>query len=126
MRQASSAGTMAAQGRSSSRPPEEQRDGRAAGAQPPRDGRATGRALPHPAVYQPQPRRGIQRAPPRLRDGDAPVRGALPEQGEHAGVPESPQLPLHPAAVSPVAPSTKYLQVNIESPQLLADAGHAK
>src|SRR3712207_1960747 len=41
MRPASSAGTMAAQGRRSSSPPrKEQRDGRAAGAQPPGDGRA--------------------------------------------------------------------------------------
>src|SRR5215212_11447221 len=45
------------------------------GCQPPRDGRPTGTALPHPAAFQPPPRRGIQRAPPRqLRDGDAPVR----------------------------------------------------
>jgi hypothetical protein len=49
-------------------------------------------------------RRRIQRAPPSVRDGNASVRRALPGAGEHAGVPESPRQPCHPAAVSPVAP----------------------
>src|SRR5215217_4284460 len=73
------------------------------GCQPPRDGRPTGTALPHQAAFQPPPRRGIQRAPPRgLRDGDAPVRRALPGPGKHALVPASPP---HPAVVSSGAPS---------------------
>jgi hypothetical protein len=66
-------------------------DGRAAGPQPRGDGRAAGTPLPYRPLFPPHPRRGIQRASPRrLRDGDAPVRGALQRQGEHAGVPGSP------------------------------------
>src|SRR5215210_8899358 len=48
--------------------------GRSASAQPPRDGRTRSEPLPHRTAVQPQPRRGIQRAARRLRDGDAPVR----------------------------------------------------